>query len=245
MTVLAVCHVHSEWSYDAKWPLRDLAHEFTGRGYRVILSTEHDRGFSEERLQKYRAACAEASSPELLVVPGIEYSDPNNVVHILTWGLNRFLGEGLPTSELLAKVKAENGIAVMAHPARREAWKVYDRSWANYLTGIELWNRKCDGWAPSQVAPRLLDGTGLVPFASLDFHQKNQLFPLAMQLDLSAVSEDAVVKCIADRECRPLAFSAPVETYAKGWRRPAVHSVERMRRTAAPFYRWLKHFGKG
>src|SRR6201998_712321 len=181
--VPAACHIHSEWSYDAKWPLRDLGAEFARRGYRVLLVTEHDRGFSELRFQQHRSACADTSSGDLLVVPGIEYSDSDNVVHILTWGLGYFLGEGLPTLRLLQRVRAESGVAVMAHPARRKAWTLYDSAWAGYLTGIEVWDRKADGWAPSSVAPQLLNGTLLVPFASLDFHQQNQMFPLSMQLD--------------------------------------------------------------
>ena len=241
MNVTAVCHVHSEWSYDADWPLRRLAAEFARRGYRVVLSTEHDKGFSEQRFQQYRATCAEVSSQDLLVVPGIEYSDSTNVVHILTWGLSRFLGERLPTLELLERVKAENGVAVMAHPVRRDAWKRYDSSWTGYLTGIELWNRKADGWAPSPIAAKLLDGTVLLPFASLDFHRQNQMFPLSMHLNIGgAITEQTVVNSLRLHDCHAMAFSAPAEKYLTGWRRPTLHLTERMRRTAAPFYHWVK-----
>ena len=57
------------------------------------MMTEHDKGFSEARLAKYRQACAEASSEKFLLMPGIEYSDPDNVIHLLTWAPIPFLGE--------------------------------------------------------------------------------------------------------------------------------------------------------
>jgi hypothetical protein len=204
---------------------------------------EHDRNFSESRFQEFRRACVEASSKDLVVVPGIEYSDPDNAVHIATWGMNSFLGEGLPTNQLLQKVRANNGVAVLAHVARRDARLRYDSSWSNYLVGIEVWNRKYDGLAPSQVAAALLRETNLLPFASLDFHQRNQLFPLSMQLDIrGAINEDSVVDCIRARRCYAAAFSQPAEKFFTGWRRFALLYLERMRRTAAATYRSAKQF---
>ena len=40
-------HVHSTWSYDGKWPLEKLSRSFSQLGYRAVLMTEHDQGFSE------------------------------------------------------------------------------------------------------------------------------------------------------------------------------------------------------
>jgi hypothetical protein len=241
--VPAACHIHSNWSYDAKWPLGELAAEFARRGYRVALVAEHDRNFTEDRFQQHRAACAAVSSDSLLVVPGIEYSDPDNVVHIPTWGVSCFLGEGLATRELLQKVKANNGVAVLAHPGRRKAWLRYESSWTECLVGVEIWNRKYDGWAPSTLAAALLNKTDLLPFASLDFHQRNQLFPLAMQLDISgAITEESVVKCLRSRRCRATAFSRPAEIFLTGWRNFGLLPAEKMRRSTASIYRSFRRF---
>src|SRR3972149_9218864 len=97
MKIAVACHVHSNWSYDGSWPLEKLAPEFSARGYRVLMMTEHDRGFSEQKWRQYREKCAQVCSEKILVVPGIEYSDATNVVHVLTWGDVPFLGEKLPT----------------------------------------------------------------------------------------------------------------------------------------------------
>ena len=117
-------------------------------------------------------------------------------MHVLVWGPVPFLGEGLPTTELLKAVRASKGVAVLAHPSRREAWRVFDTAWTDYLLGIEVWNRKTDGWAPSSTAPPLLEDTALVPFVGMDFHDRNQMFPLSMEMDISPmVSEESVLDC--------------------------------------------------
>jgi hypothetical protein len=234
MEVLAVCHVHSEWSFDAKWPLPDLAAKFRERGARVLMMTEHDRGFSAARWEEYRAACAQTSNADLLVVPGMEYSDAENRIHVLVWGPVPFLGEGLPTSEMLQHVKRANGIAVLAHPSRKKAWQAFQPDWAEALLGIELWNRKYDGWAPSDASPRLLEEGNKVPFVGLDFHTERQLFSLAMSLELDGnVAENAVLDCLRARRCSPRAFGAPLSRQLFRKVIPALRVAERGRRTAA------------
>src|SRR5437762_8885420 len=111
MEVLAASHVHSSWSYDGSCTLSDLTEKFSARGCRVLMMTEHDRGFTEMRFQQFRQACALASSSDILVIPGIEYSDAENRVHVLTWGLDVFLGENLPTAAMLEAVNASSGVA--------------------------------------------------------------------------------------------------------------------------------------
>src|SRR5437868_14968996 len=113
MEILATSHVHSSWSYDGSWSLSALSAKFAERGCRVLMMTEHDKGFSAIRYEEYRKACAEASSDQILVIPGIEYSDADNRVHVLTWGPVPFLGENLPTEQMLDGVQANHGVAVL------------------------------------------------------------------------------------------------------------------------------------
>lgn len=239
--MIAACHIHSDWSYDGKWPLEQLAAVFARRGYRVLLMTEHDRGFSAERFERYRECCARASSEKILLVPGIEYSDAGNTVHILVWGPVPFLGEGMPTASLLKAVHAANGLAVMAHPASRNAGKQFDPAWRESLLGIEVWNRKTDGWAPSRAALSLVQGTAFLATVGMDFHDRKQMFPLAMELDIiSAVDEDSVLECLRARRCRALAFGRPIKEVIRGWFGLTLNSAEYCRRSAAAAYRSWK-----
>jgi len=239
--VTAACHVHSDWSYDGKWTLSALAAEFSRRGYRVLMMTEHDRGFTEKRRQEHRAACAAASSESILVVPGIEYSDAENRVHVLVWGPVPFVGEEVPTAKMLEAVKAAGGVAVMAHPSRMKAWKAFDPAWAGDLLGMEIWNRKTDGWAPSKTAPQLLEGTNLLPFVGMDFHDRRQMFPLSMELDIPAnVTEESVLECLRARRCHPMALGRPLRERMSGWSEAKLNAAERCRRVLAKAYRFLK-----
>ncbi len=229
----AICHVHSTWSYDGKWTLPDLAALFAERGTRILLLSDHDRGFDPARWRAHRDACRAASTNGITIVPGMEYSDVANRVHVLVWGVDRFLGENQPTGRLLQQVRENNGVAVLAHPTRRGAWKVFEREWATGLCGVEIWNRKTDGWAPSPDAARVLEGTDLVPFVGLDFHDRNQLFPLAMELDLSGpITEGTVLDAVRQRRCRATAFGLPAARLANAPARTLFRSAESLRRVA-------------
>lgn len=238
MEVYAACHMHSEWSYDAKWSLDQLRDKFGRRGCRILMMTEHDRGFTEERWQQYRAACAKASSKDVLVMPGIEYSDSENRTHVLVWGNIPFLGENLPTGQMLDAVRANEGVAVFAHPGRKQAWKSFQAEWVDKLLGIEIWNRKYDGWAPGEVASTLQKSGNTIPFVGLDFHSARQTFPLGMMLDIdSEITEETVLKSLKSRRCRGLAFGLPVTGGALRNSRPALRAAEKARRMASALVR--------
>jgi hypothetical protein len=234
----AAVHIHSDWSYDGSWGLEDLAAELKRRGYEAMLMAEHDRGFDEERWRAYRQACAAATAGEgILVVPGIEYSDPENVVHVPVWGKDLpFLGEGRRTADLIAAAAEAGAAAMLAHPERRDAWNRVEQQSLERLVGIEVWNRKYHGWAPGPLASELCARSeGLTPFFGLDFHTRRQFFPLAMGIDVDAVATPAdVVEALLQRRCRPLAFGLDGERFLRGPGFGAVRAAERSRKAARP-----------
>ena len=209
--VLAACHIHSSWSYDGSWAIDTLVETFGQRGHRVLMMTEHDRGFSQSRFEESPRTSVYAPQRATFVVPGIEYSDPENRVHVLVWGPVPFLGENLRTEDLLEAVADCGGVAVLAHPGRREAWECFKPGWGERLTGIEAWNRKYDGWAPGDKGAALLSRTSCLPFVGLDFHTKRQLFPLAMALEVDAVDESAIIDALRKRRAAPRAFGAALD----------------------------------
>lgn len=241
ISVRAACHVHSDWSYDRKWSLERIAAAFAWRGYRIVMLTEHDRRFNEARRRKHRQACHQASSNRILLLPGIDYSDAANCVHILTWGDTPFVGENVETEKVLASVAAAGGAAVFAHPSRKEAWERFKPRWNLSLRGIGCWNRKTDGWAPSQEAWRLLETTKAVPFVGMDFHHPRQFFPLSTVLQVKEpVTEAAVLASLRSGRCCSKAFGLPVGSFGSGFSPRALHCAGYLRRRAAFAYHHLR-----
>lgn len=238
----AAAHVHSCWSDDATWKLPDIAAAFSERGYAVVLLADHSREFPPARLAEYHAACAEASTDRVLLVPGIEYNDPDNLVHVPVWGDVPFYGATPRIGELLSAVAADGGSAVLAHPWRRDAWRRYDPAWTPLLTGVEVWNRKYDGIAPNRHAAALAEREGLPAFAAIDFHTRRQLFPLAMRLDLEVErpSVAAVYGALRAGAFEAVFRDKPVDRVVRGPGVRAMEAAERARRVSAPALRRLR-----
>jgi len=231
-TVRAAAHVHSEWSYDASWPLEALAQAFARRRYDVVLMAEHDRGFDEERWQAFREACAAAGGDRILLVPGIEYEDADNTVHVAVWGEGApFLGHGRETQETLEAAAGAGAAAVFAHPWRRDAFSRFRPEWAPLLAAVEIWNRHYDGVAPGREGVRLAKEHGLAPFVSLDFHTRRQFFPLAMELDVDGpLTQAAVFEALSAGRFRPAALRVSALRFTHGPPAAAARGLERARR---------------
>jgi hypothetical protein len=245
--IRAAVHLHTDWSYDGSWELEALAAELGRRGYQALLTAEHDRGFDQDRWRRYRDACAEAAAATgVAIFPGIEYSDPDNVVHVPVWGAADlpFLGEGRDSESLIDAAADAGAVAVLAHPARREAWRrLSPRSFAA-LGGVEVWNRKYDGWAPGAVARELATEHELTPFFGLDFHTSRQFFPLAMGVEVEGDPRiDDLVGALREGRLKPLAFGGDGARLLAGPGRGAARAAEGVRRAARPAVRKVRRLG--
>jgi hypothetical protein len=240
----AAAHVHSEWSDDASWPLSRIAATFSRCRYTVVLMSEHSRGFTPAKWQEYIEACSAASTNRVTLVPGIEYGDEHDAVHIPVWGWVPFFGEAPQIGKLLAEVNEAGGTAVWAHPWRRDAWRQFDPSWCQYLSAIEVWNRKYDGVAPNHRSVDLSRRHGTSTFVSLDFHTRRQLFPLSLALKLdavadedntpgSAISPDAVYSALQAGCFSPRAFGMPLDLLTAGLPAATLQTLESGRRMVA------------
>lgn len=228
--IRVAAHVHSSWSYDGRWALEDLARAFARRGFDAVLMAEHDRTFDDERWTAYRDACAAASRAGALLVPGIEYSDAENRVHVPVWGAGAFLGAGRRTGELLEEARARDAVAVIAHPGRRDVWRTADPTWGRVAWGVEIWNRKYDGWAPGAGGCALARRFKLPPFVGLDFHSARQFAPLAMVGDVDGpVGEIPVVAALRAGRLAPQAARISVGHLTTGRGLKAAHRLERLR----------------
>jgi len=231
MDIKAAAHVHSDWSYDGTWPLPRIANFFGKIGFRLVLMSEHDATFDSKRWQQYQEACRSFSTHKTLLVPGIEYSDPDNTIHVLVWGVTAFLGKQQATTTILQKAHEQEGFCVLAHPSRRQAWREIDASWPPLLNGVEMWNRKADGFAPSQEALNILQKyPNLKPFVGLDYHRYNQLFPLSIRMNIDPpLSVESVFRALHSRIFTVTAMGISTKHYEKFFLRSCVNAVERLR----------------
>ncbi|MDA0166937.1 hypothetical protein OM076_42145 [Solirubrobacter ginsenosidimutans] len=240
MKLRVAAHVHSAWSYDGKWTLEQLARAFSKRGYDAVLMAEHDRTFDAARWLDYRDACAAASQSGALLVPGIEYSDAENRVHVPVWGADRFLGANRPTIELLRDAAGERGFSVIAHPGRRDAWTTLAPECFALASAIETWNRKYDGWAPSAIALRLAEEHGLRRFAGLDFHTAKQFFPMAMEVQSPTASGDGIFEALRAGTFAPVVLRLPGDRFASGPGLAGARTAEFVRRRLARAVRQVR-----
>jgi predicted metal-dependent phosphoesterase TrpH len=241
MTVRLAPHVHSTWSYDGRYSLDEIARLFGRLGYDGVLMSEHDRGWDTARWLDYGRACEAASTAEVTLVPGLEYSDPDNVVHVLVWGCAEFLGAGLPTQTLLARLSEQTSVAVLAHPGRGLAARRLTTGLLRRFDGIEVWSRKYDGVRPNERAAALAAGLGAAPFVGLDFHTRRQLFPLslALEVDDTLPRPEAIAAALRERTATPLAFGAPLPRVLSPPALALLGGSERLRRVGASARRKL------
>lgn len=235
----AAFHVHSDWSYDGQWTLEQIAKAFAARGYSIVMITEHDRGFTDERRRAHREACSEASTENILLIPGIEYSEPTNTIHMLVWGDVPFFGAGMGTHCVLEQAAERGALCVFAHPSRKAAWTLFQREWLKHLAGIEVWNRKADGWSPSREAKELISRTGISSIVGHDFHNEKQFFPFAMCLNVeNAISEAKVFEALRLGRFHCEAFGMGLDVFTESIAGTAARVLESSRRLASRAYRF-------
>jgi hypothetical protein len=231
-------HVHTSWSFDGTASLGRIAAAFHRRGYDAVLLADHCQSVSPEQWPEYRAACAELSTHRLVLVPGLEYRDADNVVHLPTWGQGLpHLGDEVEVATLLADVSALGGAAILAHPGRRSAYLRFDPAWSSLLAGVEVWNRKYDGWRPSAVGTALARAWRLPGYASLDFHRRRQHFPLSTVLDVDALTEAGIVSAVLARRAEARFARTPVERWQSAAGRGVLAAVDEGRQIAASVLR--------
>lgn len=168
-------HVHSNFSYDGVHSLSELEEFGRKKGYHFIALTEHSETLNDETMLRYVAECENVSRAGCLIVPGIEF-DCENDIHILGLGAERYTSRK-DAVEVAQFIKEQNGIAVIAHPKRRN--HSVPSALLEVADGIEVWNVAYDGrFVPNTQALRLLEkardesnGRRRLAFGGQDLHR--------------------------------------------------------------------------
>ncbi len=173
----ALLHAHSRFSYDGVRSVEELAAWGEGRGLDFLFLTEHTNDFDEAKMNRLVRECDALGDRKCRVIPGLEFSVQGGF-HVLGLNLRRFE----PLIDLTAAarfIRAQGGIAVLAHPAR------YAGRWPQaaaiaQLDGIEVWNARYDGRfiPPGHLVDKALrhecvSGRGLL-FGGQDLHDTTE-----------------------------------------------------------------------
>jgi hypothetical protein len=236
-------HVHTRHSDDSDWRLERLAVVLSRAGFDGALVCDHDRTMDAATWGRIQAECDEVGDRTgFLLVPGIEYQDPDHVVHVPVFGRAPFYGRSPGTADLLPRAHADGAASVFAHPRRRDAFLRFDPDWAPHLVGIEAWNRKYDGIRPNDWALEQAATVGVGAMVALDWHGPRQLYPLALRvLDPGGGSNlergMAVVAALRAGRTTATAFGLPLDRFRRGVLGGLSRSAETARRAAAPAVR--------
>jgi len=173
MEFKGIIHVHSNFSYDGHHSVDEIAQFARGRGYSFVGMSEHSDTLNAEKVALCVEECQRVSSPDCLIIPGIEFSCENNL-HLIGLGVQHYTDSKDPL--LISQfIQQEGGVAIIAHPKRYNYCLPLEL--AGTLHGIEIWNAGYDGrFVPNDRSLNLLKDFrkrkgSLLAFAGQDLHR--------------------------------------------------------------------------
>jgi predicted metal-dependent phosphoesterase TrpH len=197
-------HNHSTWS-DGAMSLDTVARWGERLGASAVVMSDHDYYFTPMKWDDYVSACQRASTTKCSVIPGVEYSSPNDRLHIVTMGTPRFHGARRDILETLSAVRADGGANILAHPTRKNAFDLITSNLLPLLDAIEIWNRKVDGLSPIKQYFQFAHSRGLATTVGMDLHTRRQIFPMWNEIELPPTLLDGhtIAAAIRSREIVP------------------------------------------
>jgi hypothetical protein len=138
MPYVGAIHIHSDYSHDSADPLELVRDRALERGLQFLGMTEHAEDLIPEVWREYQAHCTAVSSPDITVIPGLEFRFPQHPgLHLFALGVRDWIAPN--TIEDFFTMTRENAaMTVLAHPVLakyRIPPLVLEK-----IDGIEIWN---------------------------------------------------------------------------------------------------------
>lgn len=196
MLFKGIIHVHSNLSYDGQHSLNEIAAFAKKRGYSFVGMSEHSDTLDAEKVAAYVKECECVSTPECLIIPGIEFTCENNL-HLLGFGMKDYTDSKDPV-EVAQFIQRNGGVAVVAHPKRYE-YQIPPEL-VPFLNGIEVWNAGYDGrFVPNDRTLRLLEqlrrsNGSLCAFGGQDFHQMKDHSHVRVQISSERLHQEGILE---------------------------------------------------
>jgi hypothetical protein len=188
---VGVVHLHTEWSHDGRDSLEGVHAFARARGIAFVGITDHAEDFDGPRFEQFAAECRRVSTPEVHLIPGLEYRFAGySGLHLLALGLRRWMDPPTPAA-FAAEAPLVAAFTIMAHPVLPR-YQLPDEVAAT-IDGIEVWNAAYNTrFLPDPRAVRLLAAVRrrrpeVVGVAGLDQHDaRNDRETRVMLLDPAA-----------------------------------------------------------
>ena len=212
-------HVHTLYSPDGSMTAEEIAVRARAAGLDGVAFCDHDRVFPAAELAQVSAAF-----PDMLFIPGIEVS--SDCGHLLGWFVSQPI-EARTLPEAAAEIRAQGGVAVLAHPFEHTKSPARLDKAAPCVDGIEVWNSRAErkNRRANAMAREYAAAHGLRGFAGSDAHTPREIGAAVTVVKCDSLTPDAVKAAL---------LSGAAE--ASGRRSKAVW-------TAASQYRRLKKTG--
>lgn len=193
-----IVHVHSDYSYDGRHSLLEIAKAMQGVGLDFVCITEHSDTLDANKVAEMVKECERLSGPDFVMVPGIEFTCDDNV-HILGIGARELSGSKdlFYVNDLIQR----NGwVSVMAHPYRK-SYRI-PTGFLEALDGLEVWNCGYDGrFFPNARSFDLYMQTrkgnsNLVAIQGMDLHSLSHFSNACIALSPCELQETSVINSL-------------------------------------------------
>ena len=185
---VVLAHAHSNWSYDSRLSLQDWRALAAQHGCDTVLLAEHEEtGWTVERYAAFVSACRQASTPDVQLVPGVEFNQGG--YHVLCYGLREWPARPCDADALADAVHRQGAFLCLAHPPRYR-WR-YPAALLSAVDAIEVWNSSwvCDGrLGPHPLSLALARGKTIL--VGQDVHKIKHMSGLFMRTRSSDVLAD-------------------------------------------------------
>ena len=210
-------HLHSRYSYDGQLSLQEIVPLLKKKGVSFALMTEHayhrieKRFLSTSEFSRFIQDCQSQSSPDFLLIPGLEFACHNNQVHIVGTPLQQpFSLESLDKPDkILEAIRREGGLAILVHPFFGSAYRRLKKEEFLCLDGFEIWNYGYQGLQGPSLVEYLKfsdwlktlcpDSRALV---GMDLHHAGGIAELYIELELEALKPELIFQKIRERSYR-------------------------------------------
>ncbi len=228
MEVRLDLHVHSERSHDGRMSPKAIAARAKAAGLQGVAICDHDRFYAGDTLLD-----------GVLIIPGVEFSTQYG--HLLGLFVEKPFESG-DVSQIIEKIHAQGGLAVLAHPFQHNSDGARLAPIVHLLDGVEVWNSRADrkNRRANAQAKAFAETHGLLYFAGSDAHVPQEVGGGCVVLHCDSLTLPAVKEALLQKAGQVCGQKAPARhAAASQWTK-----LKKKQASPAAYAKWLLFAGQ-